>query len=176
MRRVPMLISLILVLAACGGGADPATGPADGSVADGNAVPNDTSGGEIVDRQSPGQAAVTVDGLDLSFSEPGALACSIAEDAITFSFRIGDNEVTLGGGANHYEQGWVGGIQLVVANPDGESGPVTYFPDLAANGGNIAIDGSSMSYSGPMMKQPPNDGTLPSPEAAGDGVISATCP
>lgn len=180
-----MLMSLVWVLAACGGGVDPTAEPPAASAADG-AVSSDTSGGgnadpgaasgAIVDRQPPGQAAASIDGLDLSFMEPGALACSIGDDAITFSFRIGDNEVTLGAGANHYEEGWLGGIQLVVYNPEDGGGPVTYFPDLAANGEGIAIDGSSMSYSGPIMKQPPNDGTNPAPEAAGEGTISATCP
>ena len=108
--------------------------------------------------------------------EPGALACTIADDSITFSFRIGDNEVTLGAGANLYDTGWLGAITLTVGNPAGEAGPISYFPDLAANGGGLAIDGSSLSYSGPMQKQPANDGSNPPPVDVGDGVISVTCP
>lgn len=107
--------------------------------------------------------------------EAGALDCKVAEDAITFSFRIGDNEVTLGGGANHYDEGWFGSIDLRVANPQGEEGPVSYFPDLATNSDSVAVDGNSMSYSGPMQKQPPNDGSNPPPVDVGDGTISVTC-
>ncbi len=116
-----------------------------------------------------------VDGQTFTLTEPGALACSITKDAITISFRIGDNEITLGGGANRYDAGWLGSIDLRVANPDGEPGPISYFPDLAAHGDRIAIDGDSVSYVGPMQKQPPNDGTNPPPVDIGDGAISATC-
>ena len=118
---------------------------------------------------------VTVDGQDFTLTEPGALECSIAEDAITFSFRIGDNEVTLGGGANLYDTGWLGSVDLRVANPTSEPGPISYFPDLAVNGDGIAIDGASMSYTGPMQKQPANDGGNPPPVDVGQGTISATC-
>ena len=96
---------------------------------------------------------------------------------ITFSFRIGDNEVTLGAGANRYETGWLGNIDMTVANPDGEEGPISYFPDLAEHGdAGLAFDGNSMSYSGPMQKSPRNDGSNPPPIDVGDGVISVTCP
>jgi len=118
---------------------------------------------------------VTVDGQDFTLTEPGALECSIAEDAITFSFRIGDNEVTLGGGANLYDTGWLGSVDLRVANPTSEPGPISYFPDLAVNGDGIAIDGASMSYTGAMQKQPANDGSNPPPVDVGQGTISVTC-
>ena len=39
-----------------------------------------------------------------------------------------------------------------------EDGPISYFPDQDASDGGIAISGNSMSYSGPLMKQPANDG------------------
>jgi hypothetical protein len=182
-RSVAMLV-LVLVLAACGGGGPDGSSSDDTPSGDGAADTSSEaeagagdlgSGGEVVDPQPPGQATVSVDGQEWAFTEPGATACTIATDAIGFSFRIGDNEVTLGGGANLYDTGWLGGIDLRVADPDGADGPVTYFPDLAADGAGIAIDGDSMSYSGPMQMQPPNDGSNPPPEDVGDGTISVTC-
>jgi hypothetical protein len=169
-QALTLLPALVLVLAACGGG-DSASDEASGDNGSGSAA----SSGDVVDRQAPGQATASVDGQNFTFTEPGALDCTITEDAITFSFRIGDNEVTLGGGANLYDTAWLGNINLRVANPEGEDGPVGYFPDLAMNGDAVAIDGDSMSYSGPMQKQPPNDGSNPPPVDVGDGKISVTC-
>ena len=40
----------------------------------------------------------------------------------------------------------------------------------------MAVDGDSFSYSGPMMKRPPNDGSNPPPVDVGDGLVSVTCP
>jgi hypothetical protein len=170
--------------AACGGddsddGASEATG--DNQTATTEVDPTNDDGdaggnGEVVDAPPPGEATASVDGLDFSFDQPGGIGCDITDDSVTFSFRIGDNEVTLGGGANRYDEGWLGAIELVVANPDGEDGPVAYFPDLQANGDGLVVDGTSMSYTGPMQKQPPNDGTNPAPEDVGEGSISATCP
>ena len=118
---------------------------------------------------------VMVDGQEYTLTDPGAIACTIEQDSLTFSYRIGDNEVTLGGGANLYDTGWLGGVDLRVANPASEPGPINYFPDLAAHGDAVAIDGASMSYSGPMQKQPANDGSNPPPIDVGDGTISFTC-
>ncbi len=176
-----------IVLAACGGddgsessstdvvpdadaGSD--NGPADASAGDGSA-------NAVVNAAPPGQATASVDGLDLSFELPGALDCSISDDAITFSYRVGDNEITLGAGANRVDDGWMGSIALSVANPDTEPGPIGYYPAPGVNGvvdeSLFAIDGASMSYVGPMLKQPANDGSNPSPVDVGIGTISATC-
>lgn len=183
------IVLIVLGLAACGGGDDSAepeqdaTGavPADDGVAVDEAPASDdgddvSGGGAIVNRQQAGQALVSVEGQEYAMSEPGALACSISDESITFSFRIGDNEVTLGAGANLYDTGWLGNITTTVGNPTGEEGPIIYFPDLAANGDRLVIDGNSASYSGPMQKQPRNDGSNPPPVDVGDGIISVTCP
>ncbi len=135
-----------------------------------------TDGAGVVDPQPPGQALVSVDGQEYVLTEPGALACTLADDAITFSFRIGDNEVTLGAGANETDGQWLGSVDLRVADPGGEPGPIAYFPDLVTNSGGVAIDGDSFSYSGPMQKQPANDGSNPPPVDVGDGLITITCP
>lgn len=179
----------VLALAACGsdddgggGGGAPAepeqesTGSAttgDGEEADSDDSPE---GGAIVSPQPAGRAFVDVDGVQYTLEEPGGLDCTITDEAITFSFRIGDNEVTLGAGANRYDTGWLGSITLNVANPESEPGPISYYPDLAADGDGLVIDGNSASYSGPMQKQPANDGSNPAPVDVGDGVISVTCP
>ena len=187
MKKV--LIGLaVLALAACGsdgggGSADEpeqeSTGTAttgDGEEADTDDAPDAGAGGAIVNPQPAGQAFVEVDGVQYTLEEPGGLDCTITDEAITFSFRIGDNEVTLGAGANLYDTGWIGSFTLNVGNPEGEPGPISYFPDLAANGDALVIDGDSASYSGPMQKQPANDGSNPPPVDVGDGVISVTCP
>lgn len=171
MRRIlTRVAAMVLVLGACGG---------DGTSTDDTAQEDSTGessgGGAVVDPQPPGQATVVVDGQEFTLTDPGALACTIEPDAITFSFRIGDNEVTLGGGANRQSNGWLGSIDLRIANPASEPGPIGYFPDLAAHGDAVAVDGTSMSYSGPMQKQPANDGSNPAPIGVGDGTISVTC-
>lgn len=173
-RTFGLIVAVVLVLAACGG-ADDAGEPATETTASDGGSQDAPSGGSVLNPQPPGQAMVTVDGQDFTLTEPGALECSIAEDAITFSYRIGDNEVTLGAGANLYDTGWLGAIDLRVANPTGEPGPISYFPDLAANGDGVAIDGASLSYTGPMQKQPANDGSNPQPVDVGQGTISVTC-
>ena len=189
MRKTAIALA-VLGLVACGGGDDddrptPEPAPADDATAaddngdDGNGddvEDGGAGGGAIVNPQPAGQASVTIEGLDYTMQEPGALDCTISDDAITFSFRIGDNEVTLGAGANLYDTGWLGNIEVRVANPPSEPGPIIYYPDLTANGDRLVIDGSSASYAGPMKKQPANDGSNPPPVDVGDGTISVTCP
>ena len=172
-KTLALIAAVVLVLAASGD--DNAANPNTESTAGDGGSRDAPSGGAVVNPQPPGQAMVTVDGQDFTLTEPGALECTIAQDAITFSFRIGDNEITLGGGANLYDTGWLGSIDLRVANPTGEPGPISYYPDLAANGDGVAIDGASMSYTGPMQKQPANDGSNPPPVDVGQGAISVTC-
>lgn len=185
MRKV-LAALMVAGLAACGSGDDDTTTPApndDGAAApaDGGEPDEDADGvgggGSITDAQPAGQAFAAVDGLEFTLQQPGGLDCTVSPEAITFSYSIGDNEITLGAGANFYEdQGWLGGINLRVANPESEDGPITYFPDLTAHGDRIVVDGASVSYSGPMMKQPANDGSNPPPVDVGDGTISITCP
>ena len=171
-RTFNLIAAVVLVLAACSdGGGDSAVAT---TLGDGGPQGAST-GASVVNVQPPGQAMVLVDGQEFTLTEPGALECSITQDAITISFRIGDNEVTLGGGANLYDAEWLGSADLRVANPAGEPGPISYFPDLAAHGDGISIDGDSMSYVGPMQKRPANDGTNPPPVDVGEGTISATC-
>ncbi len=179
--RSTAMVAVGLVLAACGGpGQDESTSDASsngGDIEDASSEADGDlgDGGEVVDRQPPGQATVSVDGQEWTLTEPGAAECSITADEIRFSFRIGDNEVTLGGGANLYDNEWVGIIDLTVPDPEGGEGQASYFPDATAIAAGIAIDGDSMSYSGPMQMQPPNYGDLPEPEPVGDGTVSVTC-
>lgn len=181
--RKAAIALVVLGLVACGGDDDGAAEPAvvgDDAGSGGDDAGSDdagsSGGGEIANPQPAGQAFVSVDGLEYTMQEPGGVACTIDDEAITYAFRIGDNEVTLGAGANLYDTGWLGNISLRIANPTGQDGPVTYFPDLAVDGDGLVVDGASSSYSGPMMKQPPNDGSNPPPVEVGDGVISVTCP
>lgn len=179
MRKTAIVTTLLLILAACGGGDDGgATGDASGASGDtsaGNGQDASTGGGDVVDPQPPGQARAVVDGRDLTFTEPGGVDCNITAEAITFSFRIGDNEITLGGGANLYDEGWLGAIDLTVFNPEGEAAPISYWPDLGKHGEGIAIDGDSVSYSGPWKRNDPDDRTNIDGISAGDGTVSVTC-
>ncbi len=164
-----MVATVVLVAGACG--------TSDGAPeSGGNSGDGGSAGGVVVNPQPPGQAMAVVDGLEYTLTEPGGFACSITPDEISIAFRIGDNEVVLGGGVNLYDTGWSGGIDLRVANPDGEDGPISYFANLASIANGIAVDGDSMSYSGPMQKQPANDGSNPPPVDVGEGSFSATCP
>ncbi|MGA8039133.1 MAG: hypothetical protein WCA93_03400 [Acidimicrobiia bacterium] len=174
MRRVTLLTALLVILAACGGGSDGGITSGDTSSGDGGKAAT-SSGGNVVDQQPPGQAKATVDGQEFTFTEPGAVDCSVSEDAITMSFRIGDNEVTLGGGANLYDTGWLGGIDLIVFNPEGEDAPITYQANFADNGDSVAIDGDSISYSGPITRNDPDDPTNLDGISVGDGTITLTC-
>jgi len=139
--------------------------------------PGNGASGTVVDPPPPGHATVSVDGQEFNFELPGALDCFIGTEAFGFSYRIGDNEVTLGAGANRYESGWAGNITMIVADPAAEKGPVTYSPATGSmSDAAFAFDGDSMSYSGPMQKTPPNDGSNPPPIDVGEGTITATCP
>lgn len=185
-------VGLVLLSSACGGDdsdesrspgepVDTGAGSGDGDGDSSGDAGSDEGGApsDIADPAAPGQATAAVDGLDFTFELPGALECSINDDAITFSYRIGDNEITLGAGANRVDGGWMGSIALDVANPEGEPGPIAYYPAPGENGildaSLFAVDGTSMSYSGPMLKQPANDGSNPAPVDVGTGTVSATC-
>ena len=170
MKLTAITLALVMVLSSCAG-----SDSADGETAAQESGAGSNTAGDVVNKQPPGQAFVAVDGQEFTLTEPGGLDCAVSQDSVTFSFRIGDNEVTLGGGANLYDSGWLGSFDVRVANPSEGDGPVSYFPDLAVNGDGVAIDGDSMSYTGPMQKQPPNDGSNPPPVPAGDGTISLTC-
>lgn len=181
-----LVAALALTASACGGSGDEDAEVVDSQVApvavDSTAVDgaesSETGGADdVVAPPAPGQATVSIDGRQFTLDQPGAIECSLDPEEFRFSFRFGDNEVTLGAGANRYDTGWLGSIDLVVANPDGEEGPIRYNPDLAADGETgLAFDGMSMSYTGPMQKTPRNDGTNPPPISVGEGTISVTCP
>lgn len=186
-RSVPLgwaatVMVAALFVAACGGddGSDASSGDDSGS----DAASNDDAGsgesaGSIDAAPPSGQATASVDGLDLTFELPGGLDCSISDESITYSYRIGDNEVTLGAGVNNVDGGWMGSIALNVANPDGEDGPIAYYPEPGEQGvmdaSLFVIDGDSAMYQGPMLKQPANDGSQPPPVEVGTGTVIATC-
>lgn len=180
-------VGLLFVTAACGddgneiGGGDASeSAPSDEATSDGGAPddeqPDGADDSEVADPQLPGRAIVSVEGREFTLTEPGALDCTVTEDAVTFSFRIGDNEVTLGGGADHSDDVWLGSVEVRIADPGGEPGPITYFVTLPDESSGLAVDGDSFSYTGPLKKQPSNDGSNPVPVDAGLGLVSLTCP
>lgn len=158
MRRVvlPLLMGMT-TMAACGGTSTDEADP----------------GGAVVDRQEPGTAVASVDGRQFAFEEPGGLACVVSDDEVSFSFRIGDNEAVLGGGASISGGQWFGSITLrVLANNE----VTEYAAKLIDNPSALAVDGNSVSYSGPMERFDPTEpGTLPEPVDVGTGTFSATC-
>ncbi len=185
---LPAVAVAALVFSACGGesdGADPsdraddepaAVGSDGGGSGDSGSA---SSAGSIDDAPPSGQATASVDGLDVAFELPGASVCTISDEALTYSYRIGDNEVTLGAGVNRVDEGWMGSIALTVANPAGEQGPIAYYPkpgDLGVLDESLfTIDGDTAMYVGPMLKQPANDGSQPPPVEVGTGTVIATC-
>jgi hypothetical protein len=182
---VAVVVAAGLLSAGCGGsdGAAVEASTRDATVGEttsssGDGLGDGAGGTTVVDPPPPGHATVSVDGQEFNFELPGAVDCLVSTEAFRFSYRIGDNEVTLGAGANRYDEtGWAGAISMIVAEPVGESGPVTYSPATGAMTDEaFAFDGDSMSYSGPMQKTPPNDGSNPPPIDVGEGTITATCP
>jgi hypothetical protein len=177
---------MALVISACGNDNSDAgdalveeTAAVDSGGTESNNSGGGSSAGTIDDAPPSGQAAASVDGQDFDFELPGGLACSISDDALTYSYRIGDNEVTLGAGVNRVDGGWMGNVSLQVANPVGEQGPIAYYPAPGEAGvldeSLLTVDGDTAVYVGPMLKQPANDGTQPPPVDVGSGRVIATC-
>ncbi|MBE0610845.1 MAG: hypothetical protein IH609_15800 [Dehalococcoidia bacterium] len=168
--RSSLLLTAVLasvVMIGCGGDSDGGDGGAD----------RGSSSSRVVNAPPPGQARVTVDNRELTFTEPGAIACKVSDEEFSFSFRIGDNETTIGAGGVYGGGMWSGEIRMTIANPEGERGPLDYvvsLPDIGRS--TLAFEGKSMSYSGPWKRQPPNDGSNPPAVDAGAGTVSVTCP
>ena len=171
--RTPLLLTTVLgalLTVGCGGDSE----GDGGSSADGA-----SSSGGVINPPPPGQATVSVDGQQFSFTEPGGVGCNVDDDGFSFSFRIGDNETTLGAGGIRTGDSWGGEIRMTIANPDGAPGPIDYFVSLPdVDDSTLAFDGKSMSYSGLVMKQFPRntDGSVPPAKDVGTGTVSVTCP
>jgi hypothetical protein len=177
LRRLLLPVLTILVLAACGGASE-TDGSDNGSGGGGGAAATAAggasgSGGEVVDRQPPGTGYASVDGQEYTFTTPGGVACRVSDDEFSFSFIQGDNEVTIGGGGSIQANGWFGSVSMRIVMDDGST---EYSAQINDNPDAVAVDGSSVSYSGPMVKYlPAPPGELPEPIDIGDGVFSATC-
>lgn len=191
--RWALMVGLLVLVAACGGddsggeasdadSGDGETAVSEGDEAEGGEAEDGETesgeadgggGGSVVDPQPPGMAVAMVDGQEYTFDLPGGLACEVSEDEFSFSFRIGDNEVVVGGGATQQDGEWFGSISMqVFAN----NSVTDYSANIIDNPSAIAVDGQSASYSGPMLKTPPSeDGSVREPEDVGDGTISFTC-
>lgn len=176
-----MIFAIVLLLAACGGndaadtGSDGATTEAgsNGSIEGDSGA---SSSGAVVDPQPPGQALVSVDGQEFMFDTLGPSDCIVESDGITFAFVDNETSATLSAGANLTDDGWQGDILLRILDEDGL--PVQYSlrsEEGLMIPGAIIVDGDSMSFSGPMTVQPPNDGSNPPVVDVGHGTISATC-
>ena len=148
--RTPLLLTTVLgalLTVGCGGDSE----GDGGSSADGA-----SSSGGVINPPPPGQATVSVDGQQFSFTEPGGVGCNVDDDGFSFSFRIGDNETTLGAGGIRTGDSWGGEIRMTIANPDGAPGPIDYFvslPDvgdstLAFNGKSTASRSAGIFFSG----------------------------
>lgn len=174
-RKLALLTALIMAIAACGGsGTDPET------EGDQNAPAQDSDGGEreappvspdVVDRQPSGQAHVVVDGLDYTFDTFGPSDCNVESFQFGFSFIIGENEVSLTGGGTSNIQEWATNLAMRVFNATDDGAPVTYANPVGSGSDGLAIDGNSVSYSGPIEKKVPNA----DPVDVGEGTISVTC-
>jgi len=181
MRRLWLPIASMIILGACGGSGAETDGSVDDSTAGGGggtAVATPGGGGTgstgaVANRQPPGQGAATVDGQEFTFNTPGGVACKVTDEEFSFSYIIGDNEITIGGGASIQNGQWFGSLSMRVTADDGTT---EYVAKLNDNPGAVAIDGDSVSYAGPMDKYlPAPPGELPQPVDVGDGVFTATC-
>ncbi len=154
MKRIWIVMAVVLtVLSACGDDGDStASDVVPESDGDGTAGSDDDggSGASLGDAPPPGTATASVDGLDLTFDVPNAVSpCSIADDSITFGFGVDGEDFTLVAGANRVDGGWMGSIALDIASPDGEPGPIAYYPAPGENGvfaeSLFTVTGSTMS-------------------------------
>ncbi|HEX9684141.1 MAG TPA: hypothetical protein VGA13_13735 [Acidimicrobiales bacterium] len=160
------------VLASCGGGPSSAP-PSDRQATETDGESVGDQGGNVVNPQAPNQGYASVDGLEYSFDTPGGLACEVTDDEFAFSFVIGDNEVTLGGGATKSGGGWFGSLTLRIF---ADNAATEYSAKLTENPSAIAVDGKSISYSGPMERfAGSEDGSPAEPVEVGNGTFSATC-
>jgi hypothetical protein len=114
-----------------------------------------------------------VDGREFTFTTPGGIDCSVTNEEWTFSFIIGDNETVVGGGATNDDGAWWGSLSLRVTADDGTT---EYVAKLVENPAAVAVDGTSVSYSGPFDRySPAPPGEVPQPVDVGNGVVTATC-
>jgi hypothetical protein len=176
-KRVLLILGCFaLVLSACGG----ADGAGTNDTASGQVDQPSNTGGDgesasddVVNRQPSGRGYASVDGVEYTFDTPGGQDCRVAADDFGFSYIIGDNEVVFGGGASVSGGQWFGTITLRVF---ADNNVTTYTALVVDNPDGIAIDGDSVSYSGPMEKTAPNpDGSVGDPVDVGEGVFSSTC-
>ena len=179
MRKTALLAVIVLAFTACGGdddsdgagsagttqapsGTTGTTAPADATDAENG------SGSDVVDRQPAGRASVSVDGEQYTLDTVGPIGCEIGDGEFNVGFLFGDNEVSFIAGGNSSGSGWRGRIDINIQSADGIT---NYFADLSG-GGSVAVDGASMSYSGPwQVFRPGSAEAVP----AGDGTLSATC-
>lgn len=169
-RHLGVVLVVGLLVVACGGNGDTTS---DGATSDADSSDSGSASGDVVDVQPAGQAHVSVDGEEWTFDLPAQGDCILESDTITFGFLMSDTANTIAGGANLTDDGWLGDIRTTVIND--ELQPVNYYPADGAMDNGITIDGGSMSFSGPMLMKPPNDGTNPPAEDVGEGTISVTC-
>ena len=169
-----MALAVALLSASCGGdgdaGGDTTTTTAGAGSVSTTEVPDPGGNGDVVTMQAPGAAAVSIDGQDFSFDTVGPVGCSVSGDEINVGFILPDNEASFIAGANASGSEWRGRIDVNVQSADGIT---NYFADFSGgDGGAIAVDGSSFSYSGEWEVFRPGGSEA---EPAGAGTLSATC-
>jgi len=167
-----LLLALTLPIAACG--TTPSSEPPneEGTTTSGDAS-SQSGSGQVVDKQEPGEAIARVDGLEYSFDTPGGIACTVSNEEFGFSFIIGDNEVSLGGGATVTGGQWFGSLTMRIFDDEGVT---EYAAVINENSSAVVTEDNSVSYSGPMeVYRPSEPGEISEPESVGDGIFSATC-
>jgi hypothetical protein len=185
--RVIFLAAVVSIISACGGelgggNTDETTSGGESTASGAGGSTGAPSGGTVIDPPPPGQATVSVDGQEFNFEDLGPVTCTVEVGEFGFSFFIGDNGVTLGGGGFYSEGvGWGGSISMFVAGPpeEGEEGNSTYAVALPeVDESTLAFEEKSMSYSGPMQRQfyDPSSESGSGVEEVGTGTVSVTCP
>ncbi len=174
-RRLILIAILAMTVTACGGDGGEPSSQAGASDNGDDATTEESLSGDgdaagVIDAPPPGQATASVDGESYTFDVQGPVGCSITDSEFNFGFIIGDNDVSVGGGGTASESEWRGRIDLAVQEAEGIT---NYFADFASgDGGTVAVEGNSMSYSGPWQALRPGSSEA---ESVGDGTISVTC-
>lgn len=173
-RRLAMTFTVVLLIASCGGdgdaGGDTTTTTTGAGSVSTTEAPEPGGGGDVVNKQAPGSAVVSIDGQDFAFDTFGPVGCTISGDEINVGFVQPDNAASFIAGANPSGSEWRGRIDVNVQSADGIT---NYFADfVGGDGGAIAVDGSSFSYAGDWQVFRPGGSEA---EPAGAGTLSATC-
>lgn len=174
-RGSGVLLTCMLVLAACSGDATDDPAPADGGGAaaaadDGaDAGPDDAAAAPPADAPGAGTAVVSVDGMEFTFD--GAISCQTSDEDYNVAYVLGDDEVRFASGGFNND-GWNANALLRIANPADEPGPVQYTVVITEQRDGFVVGDGTVTFEGEWEKIPAGeiDGV-----DVGTGSFAVTC-